>query len=297
MPLSSPRNSDPKDILILTEKDIPRRLREISDPPQKLFLRGKLPEDERSMLAIVGSRKHTAYGKDVVSALVRGLRGYPITIISGLALGIDGLAHKTALDAGLPTLAVPGSGLNWNVLYPRNHEQLAKDIVDAGGGLLSEFSPETQAAPWTFPKRNRIMAGLADAVLIIEAEELSGTLITARLAMEYNRDVLAVPGPITSTTSRGPNALIRDGAIPILSPTDILDALGITVHETQTQDSELLDSLPEKERAAYLLLLEPLERDALFSSLELLPEQGNILLLELEMKGLVRTHGALVMRT
>jgi len=296
MPLSSPIDSVHKDILILSEKDIPRRLKEISDPPKKLYLRGTFPIEDCSVLAIVGSRKHTAYGKDVVTSLVRGLRGYPIVILSGLALGIDGLAHKAALDAGLRTVAVPGSGLNWNVLYPRNHEGLAKHILEAGGGLLSEFTPDTPAAPWTFPRRNRIMAGLADAVLIIEAEEQSGTLITARLAMEYNRDVLAVPGPITSTTSRGPNALIRDGAVPILSPTDILDALGISAHETQTHDPELLSSLSEKERAAYLLLSEPLERDALFSSLELLPEKGNILLLELEMKGLIRTHGGVVMR-
>jgi DNA processing protein len=296
MPLSSPTTGAYKDILTLSSKEIPPRLKEITDPPKTLYIRGALPSTEYAMLAIVGSRKHTAYGKDVVTSLVRGLRGYPVAIISGLALGIDGLAHKAALDAGLPTLAVPGSGLDWNVLYPRNHERLAKEILEAGGGLLSEFSPETPAAPWTFPKRNRIMAGLADAVLIIEAEEQSGTLITARLAMEYNRDVLAVPGPITSTTSRGPNALIRDGAIPILSPTDILDALGISAQETPEHHPELLASLSEKEQEAYLLLSLPLERDALFNSLELSPEHGNILLLELEMKGLIRTYGGLVMR-
>lgn len=283
------------DIVALTEQDVPRVLKEISDPPKTLYLRGNLPPPDYTLLSVVGSRKHTAYGKDVTLSLIQGLRGHPIAIVSGLALGIDALAHNAAMDAGLPTLAVPGSGLSWDVLYPRNHEKLAKEILKSGGGLLSEFSPETPAAPWTFPKRNRIMAGLSQAVLIIEAQEQSGTLITARLAMEYNRDVLAVPGPITALNSRGPNALIRDGATPILSPTDILEALGLTPNGN-TYSEGLLASFSEVEKKAFLLLKEPLEREAFFVALNLSPEQGNIFLLELEMKGILRTYGGLVLR-
>jgi DNA processing protein len=279
----------------LSQEDFPVCLKEIPDPPKTIYLRGNLPPESHILLAVVGSRKHTAYGKDVTQSLIQGLRGYPIAIVSGLALGIDALAHKAAMDVGLPTLAVPGSGLAWDVLYPRNHEKLAREILKKGGGLLSEFPPETPAAPWTFPKRNRIMAGLSQAVLIIEAQEQSGTLITARLAMENDRDVLAVPGPITALSSRGPNALIRDGATPILSSTDIVDALGLVPHST-TNDDAFLATLSEAEQKAYMLLGEPLERDAFFQALGYSPDQGNIALLELEMKGILRTYGGLVMR-
>ncbi len=295
MTLSSAPTPNNMDIVTLQTKDIPARLREIVDPPKALYLRGTLPSEDQRLLAVVGARKHTAYGKEVTNSLIRGLRGYPITIVSGLALGIDALAHEASLEVGLATIAVPGSGLDWDVLYPRQHERLAQRILKAGGGLLSEFAPNTPAAPWTFPRRNRIMAGLAEAVLIIEAQEQSGTLITARLAMEYNRDVLAVPGPITNLTSRGPNALIRDGAMPILSPADILEALGLTTIAPE-DNRVLLASLSDIEQKAYLLLSEPLDRDAFFVALGLLPEQGNIFLLELEMKGVIRTYGGSVMR-
>jgi DNA processing protein len=271
-------------------------LEQIPDPPHTLYARGEIALEGRHTLTVVGSRKHTAYGKDVVHMLINGLRNTPITIISGLALGIDGLAHQAAIDAGLPTIAVPGSGLSWECVYPKYHIPLAKHILASGGGLLSEFSPDTSAAPWTFPKRNRIMAGLSDAVLIIEAQEQSGTLITARLAMEYNRDVLIVPGGITSPSSRGPNGLLRDGAIPILSSTDILDVFGITQEEAH-KISETQGTLSEIEQKFLHLVREPTERDALLTTLGLSPEQGNVVILELEIKGLIRTYGGLVMRS
>ena len=130
--------------------------------------------------------------------LIEGLRGYPIVIVSGLAYGADAAAHRAALEVGLPTVAVPGSGLDWDILYPRANVGLAREILKAGGALLSEEEPETKAADWTFPKRNRVMAGLSRATLIIEAKELSGSLITARLTVEYNRELLVVPGSIFS---------------------------------------------------------------------------------------------------
>jgi len=297
MPLSRAQYEENADIATLSEKEIPSPLREIPDAPTKMYLRGALPLMGRVALAVVGARKHTSYGKEVTMSLIHGLRGYPLTIVSGLALGIDSIAHKAAMEAGLPTIAIPGSGLAEHVLYPPSHRDLAQEIVATGGGLLSEFSPDTPAAPWTFPKRNRIMAGLSQAVLVVEAAEQSGTLITARLAMECGRDVLAVPGPITSLTSRGPNALIRDGAVPILSPVDILDALSIPQHPPEKIDEQLLGSLSNKEREAYALLTEPILRDVLFATLNLAPESGNILILELEMKGLIRTYGGSIMRT
>ncbi len=176
------------------------------------------------------------------------MRGYNVTIISGLALGIDGLAHKAALKAGLKTLAVPGSGLDATVLYPRSHLQLAEEIVRNGGALLSEFKPQTQAATWTFPKRNRIMAGLSHAVLVIEAELKSGTLITSKLATEYNRDVLTMPGSIFSSTSEGPHMLIKLGATPVTASEDILRTLGIEppTNESESRQQKLRGLTPDE---------------------------------------------------
>ncbi|MES3005459.1 MAG: DNA-processing protein DprA, partial [Patescibacteria group bacterium] len=135
---------------------------------------------DTKFLCVVGSRQYTSYGKELCISLIKSLAGRPVIIISGLALGIDGIAHQTALDVGLPTIAVPGSGLHPNVLYPRSHLHLAEKIIEKGGLLASEYEPQIRASPWSFPMRNRIMAGLSHAVLIIEAEENSGTLVTAR---------------------------------------------------------------------------------------------------------------------
>ena len=178
-------------------------LLEIPEPPEKLYYRGALPDDDTVLLAVVGSRKYSHYGKEACEQVVKGLRGYDITIVSGLALGIDSIAHRSALDAGLKTIAVPGSGLDDDALYPREHLQLAREIVEKGGALVSEYEPDFKATTWSFPRRNRIMAGLSKAVLVVEAERPSGTLITARLALDYGRDVFAVPGSIFSETSRG----------------------------------------------------------------------------------------------
>lgn len=191
-----------------------------------------IQKDELRLL-VVGSRAHSPYGERICRELIQNLTGYPIVIISGLALGIDSIAHKAALDAELRTIAFPGSGLSEKVLYPKTNLPLAKEILKNGGTLVSEYEPNTPPAPWTFPKRNRLMAGLADKVLIIEAKERSGTLITARLALDYNKDILVVPGPITSESSIGSNKLLRLGATPILSSDDILDAFGLLEEKEQ----------------------------------------------------------------
>jgi DNA processing protein len=191
-------------------EDFPSALHEIPQPPTELYLRGTLPDPTQFYyLAVVGSRKYTQYGREATERIIAGLKGYPICIVSGLAMGIDGIAHRSALDAGLPTVAVPGSGLDPSVIYPRVHANLAREILENNGALLSEYEPTLRAAPWTFPQRNRIMAGLCQGVLIVEAEEQSGTLITARLALDYNRNVFTVPGSIFSATSKGTNKLIK----------------------------------------------------------------------------------------
>lgn len=276
------------DMRELTNKLFPRRLREITDPPEKLYLQGTLPPEEHKWLCVVGSRRYTNYGKEACEKLIEGLRGYPMVIVSGLALGIDALAHRVALSVKLLCVAVPGSGLSREVLYPSTNRRLADEILKAGGALLSEFEPDFSATAWSFPQRNRIMAGLSDAVLVIEAEQRSGTLITARLATEYNRDVLTVPGSIFSATSAGPHMLIRLGATPITSPHDLLPALGFdTTSNLKLETKNFSDCSPEELRVLELLK-EPLARDDLMEKLALPVSRANALLSLLELKGHIK---------
>jgi DNA processing protein len=264
----------------------PSLIREIPDPPKQLYLLGTYPSDaELKFLAVVGSRTYTPYGKQVCESLIRGLAGYPVVIVSGLALGIDGIAHHTALEVGLVTIAVPGSGLDERVLYPATHRTLARNIVQAGGCLISEFDPLWKPRPESFPKRNRIMAGLSHAVLVIEAEERSGTLITSRLATEYNRDVLAVPGPIHSPTAKGPHMLIKKGAGLVETSADILEALDIEEH-TEHRPHLRFDLSPD-ERALLALITQPTTRDELVRRLGKPIHEANILFTSLELKGVL----------
>ena len=220
--------------------------------------------------------------------MIAGLRGYPIVIVSGLALGIDSIAHREALRAGLITLAVPGSGLHPNVLYPASHRQLSEKIVTAGGVLLSEFEPDFRATPYSFPQRNRIMAGLSDAVLIVEAELKSGTLITSKFATEYNRDVLTIPGSIFSKNSAGPHMLIRLGATPITTSAELLNSLGFsqTSKLTNLQTSNYSDCSP-LELKIISLLKNPKPRDELLRALNIKTGEGNALLSVMEIKGII----------
>lgn len=181
-------------------------------------------------------------------------------------LGIDALAHTAALKVGLPTIAIPGSGLSDDVLYPKSNRPLASEILEAGGSLISEFDDDFKAAPWSFPKRNRIMAALSHATLVIEAEEKSGTLITARLAMEYNRDVMAVPGSLFSPTSAGTHNLIKDGATPIRSAEEICEVLKLSSKENQ---ETLFPVLSENENKLLTLLNKPQTKEYILSKLSL----------------------------
>lgn len=272
----------------LNADDFLDELNEIPESPRTLYCAGTLPDPDLIRLVVVGSRKHTPYGKEVCRTLIQGLRGYPICIVSGLALGIDTIAHTTALDVGLPTIAIPGSGLSEKVLYPASNRGLAQRIIESGSCLLSEFEPEFKATVWSFPQRNRIMAGISKAVLIIEAEEKSGTLITARLATEYNRDVLAVPGSIFSECSRGTHMLLRLGATPIRDSADIIEALGLTQNETPIQNRIAFASLSTEEKMILSLLEQPLSRDVLLAQSKMNFSQFTALLSVMEIKGLIR---------
>lgn len=267
------------------QHDFPERLREIPEPPKKLYLRGILPSEKNRFLTIVGSRAYTPYGKNVCETLIRGLRGLPVVIVSGLAFGIDSIAHEEALAQNIPTVAVPGSGLDERVLYPRNHRQLAKRIIDAGGCLVSEFEPTFKATPWSFPQRNRIMAGLSHAVLVVEAELKSGTLITSKYATDFNRDVYAVPGSIFSSNSTGPHMLIRLGATPITSPNDLIQALGFDVKEKNKYLD--LETFSPTEQSIIKALESPLTRDELSIKTKMIPSEIASTISLLEIKGIV----------
>lgn len=204
----------------------PTPLREIPAPPPLLLYRGTLPTG--TCVAIVGTRRCTKYGLDVAKQLARDLSCSGVTVVSGLAYGIDAAAHAGAVEAGGRTVAVVGTGLAWDVMYPAEHRRLAEQMLELGGCAVSEHPLRMPALPGHFPRRNRIVSGLCAATVVVEAGEKSGALLTAHLALEQNREVLAVPGPITSPSSAGTNRLLRRGAAPCTGMADILEAIGLT---------------------------------------------------------------------
>ncbi len=213
-------------MLTLESTTIPDRLTSVASPPKQLFVEGDLVELlQRPAVAIVGSRKLTAYGREITNRLATELAEQGVVIVSGLAFGVDSIAHQAALDAGGRTIAVLPSPLQR--IYPASHRGLARNIMEQGGALVSEYSAGAETFRGNFVARNRIIAGLADAVLVTEAALKSGSLHTARFALNAGRDVLAVPGNITSPTSEGTNNLIKRGALPVTSVDDILFCLGI----------------------------------------------------------------------
>lgn len=273
----------------ITPTDAFPSLAEIPQKPKQLYMRGTLENiKHKKIIAMVGSRACTSYGINVCKKLIEGLSGYNVVIVSGLAMGIDTIVHKAALDAGLTTLALPGSGLDWKFIHPAINRGLAREILNHGGALISEYPPKTRGAIWTFPQRNRIVAGIADIVIVIEAQEKSGALITARLGTEYNKIVGAVPGGIFSEPSKGTNWLIRLGATPITSSADILQELGLEKKDVpvsslliNTQEGRVLEALNE-----------PKNKDTLIQELGLSPAEANIVFSTLEIKGLIReTYG------
>lgn len=266
---------------------LPLGLTQIPEPPESLYIVGAPLPVEGLYLSVVGSRNNTSYGADVCDMLIRGLSGSDILIVSGLALGIDSVAHRSAIKAGLKTIAIPGSGLSEKTLYPATNLSLAKEILAAGGTLVSEFEPSFKAAPWSFPKRNRLIAGIAQATLIIEAADKSGTLITARLALDYNREILAVPGPITNSNSLGPNLLIKQGAIPITRSEDILAVFGLTQKTLFKEKENELNNLSADELELWNFLIEPQSRDVLYESSNKSIQEINSLLSVMEIKGLI----------
>lgn len=277
---------------ITTLATLPPLLAEIPQPPAELNYRGAAVPIDLPLVAVVGSRRYSRYGKAVVEHIIAGLAGYRMGIVSGLALGIDSLAHEAALQHKLYTLAVPGGGLNDNVIYPARHKRLAYRMLEAGGTLLSEFEPTQKAASWTFPQRNRLVCGLAKATVIIEAAEQSGSLITARLATDYNRELFVVPGDIFSPVSAGTNQFLKLGATPLTNAKDIIDALRLLPKAPEETAQTTTDALAPATRKLLSLLTKPTAKDELIRRSQLPIEQANALLSELELTGhIIETDG------
>ncbi len=277
-----------EDIRELPKGEWPEQLLEIPQVPKKLWVRGTMPPEGNRLLTVVGSRAITRYGQEACQMLITGLAGYPITIVSGLALGVDTCAHKAALAAGLHTLVVPGSGLGDDVLYPRSNRAFAKEILAKGGGMLSEYPPDAPSRVYYFPERNRIMVGLSHAVLLIEAGRKSGTLITARLTSEYNRDLLCVPHRIGDPHAFGGHLFIRLGAALVTEPMHILEALSIAPRESSSL--VMPSDLEEVEQVVWSMLEEPKTRDEV---LRVVTETINVshlltALVSLEIRGFIK---------
>jgi len=280
-------------IKIITIKDdlYPKLLKEILDAPFLLYYKGELKKDESLALAVVGSRLMTSYGKLVVEKIIPGLKASGLTIVSGLALGIDALAHESALENNLRTVAVLGTGLDQKSLYPAQNNYLADKIIANNGALLSEFPLGTKPLKINFPQRNRIVAGLSLGTLVIEANERSGALITAKMALDYNREVFAIPGNINSLSSRGPNNLLKEGARLVTSAQDITETLNLGQLKIFETNKKTLPTTQEESIIFNILQNEIKHINDLVRLSSLDTSKINATLIVMEMKGIIQNMG------
>lgn len=271
------------------DPEFPRQLREISTAPVALYMQGRI-RDDLPHLAVIGTRKATAYGREAAWKIIRELAlETDIAIVSGLAQGIDAEAHKAALAAGLPTIGVLGGGMDRASFFPPENWQLAEEITASGGAIISEYPPGTPPLKHHFPARNRIIAGISKGVLVVEAPERSGALITARFAVEENRDVFAIPGPLFSPNTAGVHRLIQDGAKLVAGAGDIIEELGLTRRTSRQKAEAVLTD--ETERTILTLLGEPAGVDEIKERTNM-PTPAIISCLSLlELKGFIRPMG------
>ena len=277
-------------VLIWDDEAYPRRLREIDQPPPVLYLRGSLLPTDEWTVAIVGTRRITAYGRQITEEIATTLARSGVTIVSGLARGVDSVAHKAALDAGGRTIAVLGSGVD--VIYPSEHRPLAERMI-LSGAVLSDYAPGTNPDGVNFPARNRIISGLSLAVIVVEAGQQSGALITAEFAAEQGRDVFAVPGNINAPQSVGCNALIQQGARPLLQPRDVLDALDLTMVQEQRSARTVLPADETEKTLLAVIGQQPIHIDDIRTQVGQPVEQVTAALAMMELKGMVRSVGGM----
>lgn len=296
----------------IIDQDYPDRLKNIPDPPNVLYIKSQLAEEpfdsasqglsvnaqgkqisklvEKKVIAIVGTRKITDYGREVTEMLTAGLVANGFTIVSGLALGVDGVAHGTALNCGGKTIAVLGTGVD--IVYPREHKDLYNSILEHGGAIVSEVAPGKLVARGVFPARNRIISGLSEAVLVTEGAIDSGSLITARAALEQGREVFAVPGPINCPVNEGTNYLLKNGAKLVSSVQDILDELGYERTDKgdgiKDKKKEIKGDTREEQKIIDLLANEPMDFDRLVRELGMRSSLLAALLSTMEIKGILK---------
>lgn len=279
-------------VIRIIDEEYPENLKNIYDPPLVLYIKGTIRKDE-NIVAVVGSRKATAYGLGIAEQISRELTKYGITVASGMARGIDSYAHNGALKSGGKTIAVLGCGLD--IVYPYENRKMMEMIIKSGA-VISEYLPGVPPIPYNFPARNRIISGISLGVVVIEAGEKSGSLITANFALEQGREVFAVPGNVTSSTSTGTNKLIRDGAKMVIEIEDIMEELKIFNFVNNNKSSEyksikskmMFDKLDNNEKKiAELLMIEPVHIDLIAQKCNIEMQYVNSILVMMEMKGLV----------
>lgn len=276
--------------MTIFDDNYPKLLKEIYDPPVVLYYKGEILKEDKNAIGVVGTRKMTGYGRIVTGQFVSDLVNAGLTIVSGLAKGVDAKSHWTTLENNGRTIAVLGGGLN--NIYPPENRKLAEEIINGHGAVISEYPPDKPSLPGNFPSRNRIIAGLSQAILVTEAAEDSGSLITAKLAVEQGREVFAVPGPITSSLSKGPIDLIKMGAKAVFDADEILDELGLKKGARGKGKGVSLVELSEEERK----VLECLENDTLHideivRKLNTNAAAVSALLIKMEIKGVVQNLG------
>jgi DNA processing protein len=272
-------------MLTMLDRDYPKSLIDLEDAPPLLYLRGNVMPEDVNAVSIIGTRRATEYGRNAARTLAKKLSGLGITIVSGMAMGIDTQAHIGALEGGGRTLAVMGTGID--LIYPSSNRNLAPKIVERGA-LLTELPPISKALPYHFPARNRIISGLSKAVIAVEAAEKSGVFSTVRWALEYGRDVYALPGDINRSASKGTNELIKNGAIPLTSYKDLLENTDLEIKKKEKEKKEIPD-LSEQETLVYNALeSNPKSTDVLVSETGLKPQVVMTAMALLELKGLSR---------
>lgn len=277
-------------LLPISSPEYPTLLKQIHDPPPLLYMLGEIQKPDELALAVVGSRKMTSYGREVTQNLTQDLVAHGLTIVSGLALGVDACAHQAALEAGGRTIAVLGSGID--LIQPTTNIGIAQNIVREGkGAVISEFPLGTQAAQFTFPRRNRIISGLSLGVLVTEAAERSGALITVGQALEQGRDVFAVPGSIFNILSVGPHNLIKQGAKLVNSVEDILEEIQLESRVKQQSAREIIAESPEEEKIIKVLGNDELHVDKIVQRSDLQTSVVTATLTMMEMKGKVKNLG------
>lgn len=266
----------------------PTNLRKIPLPPPVLYVRGRIEDQDELSVAIVGTRQVSPYGREVAHELGRELARHGVTVVSGLALGVDAVAHQAAVDAGGRTIAVLGSGVDQ--IYPARNRRLALQVIEQGA-LVSEYPLGTKPEASNFPPRNRIISGLSLAVVVVEAGKRSGALITAGFAAEQGRDVFAVPGSILSPGSDGCNRLIQDGAIPVTSTKDLLESLQLANVVAHKEARVTVPASPEEELILQHVTTEPQHMNEIMRAAPLDTSEVSSLLAMMELKGLVRQVG------